>query len=373
MRINSVIGILIILIAGCTKALELPDTAPDTSILVVEGDIRTGAQTENKIRLSRLKPLFQFEDIPELRAKVEIVSQSGTKWALTDNNNGDYTSVLQLPDNVPLALRIQTTDGKIYESPFQNSIATPAIDSVTWRQEPGGVRVFVHSKDPGNKTKYYRWTYTETWERKAWYNSLYDFKNGEIVERPDSEQVYTCWKSEDEQRIIVNNTEELGQDLISYQPVSFIPNLSEKLYVRYSILVRQLGLSKEAYDYWQILKKNTELTGSIFDAQPSQMPTNITCTNDKLRSVVGYISVGKISEKRLFVLHSALNLWPIRNEEQGCEAFEYPRFFAERFLRQNTNYLPAYFVTAGGGFGVAPKSCVDCRLTGGNTVKPDFW
>jgi hypothetical protein len=103
------------------------------------------------------------------------------------------------------------------------------------------------------------------------------------------------------------------------------------------------------------------------------MPTNIKCTTDPRRVAVGFVSVTQISEKRIFIMNSDLSLWPSRNESQSCQASEMPRFLAERFLSQNRGYLPAYLITAGGGFGIAPSGCVDCRLNGGINVEPSFW
>jgi len=70
-RLAGVILILTIL-SGCTKSFELPDTKPDNSVLVVEGNIQTGGTVENTFTLSRVKALFEFDDIPEENAKVEI-------------------------------------------------------------------------------------------------------------------------------------------------------------------------------------------------------------------------------------------------------------------------------------------------------------
>jgi hypothetical protein len=373
MRTISKFLFIILIASGCTKALDLPDTKPDKSILVVEGDIKTGTTSENIIKLSRLKSLFQVDDVPELNAQVEIIAENGTRWPLVDKKNGEYSGTPTLPTNIPLALRIQTSDGKTFESPFQNSLISPDIDSITFKQEETGVRLFVHASNTAANSKNYRWTYTETWENRSRYETYHDFINGDIVTRPLGDQIYRCWKTEGEKNVIVNNTNELGQDVISYQPVAFIPNFSEKLYTRYSIIIQQIALTEEAYDFWDILRKNTELTGSLFDPQPSKMPTNIKCTNDPTKLAVGFVSVGKISEKRIFILNSELNLWPTRNENSSCTAFEFPRFQAERFLSQNRGYLPAYLVTAGGGFGVAPSGCVDCRFNGGKNVEPSYW
>jgi Domain of unknown function (DUF4249) len=366
--------ILLLLLTGCTKSFELPETQPDNTVLVVEGNIQTGGSGENTFTLGRVKALFAFDDIPEENALVEIKQENGPRWKVPHQGKGVYKSQLQLPTDKPLALQITTADGKIYETPYQQAVITPEIDSITFKQEQtGDVKLFVHSHDDQNKTKNYKWTFTETWERRAWFQGLYEFKNGNIIPRAPDDQIYTCWNTAEAPSFIIGNTNDLSADVISYQPLGTIIRPSEKLFIRYSILVKQIGLSQEAYNYWEILKKNTELTGTLFDPQPSRMPTNITCTNDKSKEAIGYISVGNVTEKRIFIMNSEVNLWPSRNESAACDAFEFSKFQAERFLSQNPIYLPAYFITAGGGFGVALRQCVDCRLTGGVNIKPDFW
>lgn len=376
MRNSLTIILIACLIQGCTKSFELPSKEIANPILVVEGDIKTGELVENSIKLSRTKALFAVNDIPETNSLVEIQVQNGPRYVLKHRGNGVYSEKLQLPATTPAALRIQTADGKIYETPFQKPIETPNIDSITWKQGPGygaDVKIFVHTKDPSNKTRNYKWTFTETWERHAWYETYFEFVNGSIVSRAVGDQIYACWQTKEGTTFELANSNGLQQDVISYQPLNTIPFATERIYVRYSILVRQIGLSPDAYAYWEALKKNTELRGTLFDPQPSKLTTNITCTNDKSKEVIGFISVGKVTEKRLFIMNSAVNLWPTRNELEACDAYEFPKFQAERFLTQNQNYLPAYYVTAGGGYGVAIKQCVDCRLGGGVNVKPVFW
>lgn len=359
-------------LAGCREDFILPDTQADASVLVVEGDIIVGGGVENVIRLTRLRNLYQPNENPVAGAKVDVVAGNGTTWTLTEKSPGNYASTALLPANQNYTLRI-ATGGKTYETPSQTPVMTPAIDSVTWSQDAATARIFVHTRDAANKTRQYRWKYIETWESRAFYETYYDFVNGSIITRPVGDQIYTCWKNASSSNILIGNSRSLDNDVISYQPVASLTKPSEKVYVRYSILVQQMGISREAFDFWDILRKNTELTGTLFDPQPSNLPTNIRCTNDPGAKVIGFISVGTLTEKRLFILNSALDGWPNRNEVLSCDAFEFSKTQAENFLRNNATYLPAYFITAGGGFGVAPRGCVDCRLLGGTTVKPSFW
>jgi hypothetical protein len=91
----------------------------------------------------------------------------------------------------------------------------------------------------------------------------------------------------------------LSQDLIFEQPLVFIPVGGQKGGVKYSILVQQFGITQDAYNYWENLKKNTELRGSIFDAQPSQLVGNIHCLQDPTEPVLGYVSLRQCSNKNI--------------------------------------------------------------------------
>lgn len=359
----------------CRKPFDLPVVPEDNTALIVEGDVLVGTDKTTRIQLSRLRSTSDPEqNIPESNATVLIISSNGTQYPLFEDGKGTgaYQATLSLDAASTYKVRIQAR-GKTFESRMEAVVPTPEVDSVSWRYDDDAVKVFVHTHDPAAKTRFYRWDFKETWEHRAWYETYFDYQNGHIITRPVGDQIYSCWRNEESGSIIIGNSNDLTDDVISFQPVTMVYRPSQKMYVRYSILVRQWGLSREAYNFWSILKKNTELTGSLFDPQPSQLPSNLTCTSDLSQMVIGYVSACKVTEKRLFILNSALPAWPYRNETLGCTPKEGPKFLMEDFLSTHPDFLPAYYITAGGGYGVAPKVCVDCRLQGGDIIKPSFW
>jgi hypothetical protein len=48
--------------------------------------------------------------------------------------------------------------------PVQNN---PPIDSISWKRDEEGVRVFVNTHNPEGNTRYYRWEFEETWEIRS--------------------------------------------------------------------------------------------------------------------------------------------------------------------------------------------------------------
>jgi hypothetical protein len=331
---------------------------------------------DNTVLLSRVRSLSDTTPAPLSNAQVQVVSENGTVWDLYElpGTPGRYEANLTLDPKSKYQLRVVTPEVNKYESELQASKQAPPIDSLTYEQpDPfGGVNIYVHTHDPANNTRFYRWQAIETWERHSAYEAYHKYVNGQIVPKDPGDQNFRCWRTEPVPSILIASTTNLAQDVVSYQPVTTLTKDNEKGYVRYSILVKQIALTRESYDFWNTIKKNTELTGSLFDPQPSQYATNIRCKTDPKKKAIGFVSVSGSTEARLFIMNSALQSWPYQGPEI-CSALERSKSEAEIFLAGNPNWAVAYFITAGGGFGVAPVSCVDCTLTGGTNIKPSFW
>jgi hypothetical protein len=159
-------------------------------------------------------------------------------------------------------------------------------------------------------------------------------------------------------------------------------------------LVRQYGLSKDAYDFWQNLQKNTQQLGSIFDAQPSQINGNIHSTSNADEPVIGYVSVGNYTTKRFFIDQHNLPPWiDIPSAPTGCPAHGYLFKYIDPVSGLLFNQVDAYLnynkspsateIPIEGiynkltherlGFTASYPECVDCRLAHGTNKQPDFW
>jgi hypothetical protein len=166
-----------------------------------------------------------------------------------------------------------------------------------------------------------------------------------------------------------------SRDLISHYPVATIPVGTEKISNRYSILVRQYALTKEANEYYQTLRKNTQQTGSLFDPQPSNLPSNIHCLTHPTETVIGFVSASTVEEKRIFIAYTELNDWNYEGVSPDCSHFIYtdphPGDFSI-FDYPDTTYGPYYFIT-GGPLVLVYRACTECTYYGGTNVKPSYW
>jgi hypothetical protein len=368
------ISTLLISFLNCRKPYAPPSTELSKTLIVVEGMIAVGDSAENRFLLSRLKALDDTTlNYPETGAAVTVESNNGgSPLLIPEISPGVYSITSNVPVNSDYRLRIVAASGKVYETPYMKPVNTPPIDSVSW-SEPFDINIFVHTHDPSNATRYYRWEYSEAWEYRAFFESGLKFDGNYFLYREPDEMVYSCFRYRSSQEIILNNSMALAEDRISYQPLTTIPNGAEEVSQRYSILVKQYGLTKEAYEFWNILKKNTELTGSLFDPQPSQLPGNIICVNAPGEKAIGYVCAGRQQLKRLFIRRGDLTItWPKEDESLLCTEYKSDSTSMKDTLRINSQLIPAYYIT-GGGVAVADKRCVDCREKGGSNVKPTFW
>ena len=121
-----------------------------------------------------------------------------------------------------------------------------------------------------------------------------------------AEDVGVGWKYHNSTSILLGSSARLQSDVIFEAPLTYIPKNDEKTSVRYSILVKQYGLDKRGYEFYDLMKRNTETLGTIFDVQPSEIRGNILCLSDPTELVIGYVSASTVSQKRVFLTSSEL-------------------------------------------------------------------
>src|SRR5690606_22476598 len=107
--------------------------------------------------------------------------------------------------------------------------------------------------------------------RSALYSTLM-YENGSIRYRDSRDApIYNCWRSESSKTIELGNSSKLSSDVISNYNIVTLPFNAEKISVKYSVLVKQFALTREAYEYWETVQKNTESIGTLFDPLPTQV------------------------------------------------------------------------------------------------------
>ncbi|MGI8583701.1 MAG: DUF4249 domain-containing protein [Chitinophagaceae bacterium] len=368
--------VMLMLTAACKEKFDPPINPQQTNYLVAEGFINAGQGSTN-IQLSRTTQLKDTGQIkPESNATVSVMGEDNSVYLLKETGNGLYSSSqLNLDKNKKYRLHIITNNGKNYLSDFVAVKLTPPIDSLNWRFENDGVQIYVNTHDPQNNTKYYKWDYEETWEIHSYNAARYKYHVTPFIGVGDRNQdeiksMYYCWKTKNSTNILLGSSVALNSDVISLQPVTLIPQGSEKLSVRYSILVRQHALDQQGYEFYRLMKKNTESIGSIFDAQPSDITGNIHSVSDPNEKVIGYIGASSVQEKRIFISNSELPAWFYSFQCTSIYVVNNIDSLVKYFT--GDKYIPYEKKGFIEGYYASTSHCLDCRERG-TSLKPSFW
>lgn len=376
---------VVLLAAACKEKYEPSYRSPDTGFLVVEGVINSG-QGGTSITLSRTTRLDNRNILYEKKALVKVEGDDNSIYPLQETSDGHYSAAgLALNKLRKYRLNITTLTGRQYLSDFVVVRNNPPIDSISWKRENGGLQLYASTHDPSDSTRYYQWEYTETWEFHSAFPAALKYKitnsggseNYTVVYRDSSTfaavpGLYYCYNTVPSSAIALGSSAKLSRDII-YLPLLFIEPFSVKLSVLYSINVKQYSWSKEGYAFLESMKKNTESTGSVFDAQPSGLSSNIRCTTDPTEPVIGFVNICPVQETRIFIKNGDLPGW---NYNQGCVQESFLNN-SDSIKKAASGLMPTYVskLDPFGGiaeFYAAPALCVDCTLRG-TPVKPSFW
>lgn len=390
---------------SCRDRYGLPMEETTSNLLVVEGNILDGDTT--RIRLSRSSNVAQRTLIAESGARLQIEGEENSIFPLEESATepGLYQSqYIALNKAHRYRLKILTS-GKEYESEWLNILTSPEIDSVYWKRDEldQSVAISVASRGSADDSRYFKWDYEEVWEfhskfeSAAYYtyvtkpNGEKEYKCMEVTHdgftyesclepwyyptngrRNDS--MYTCWKYVNSSNINIGSTAALSENVVSRQIRKIAKNAWELSWL-YSILVKQTALSKDGFEFYKILETNSEKRGTIFDAQPGQLRTNLRCVTNTTEPVIGFIDATSAKSKRLFIRVQELPDWRYF-EYTDCvdtlhRKYTYEEAIGYKLVPTKIKWeiTPPYRITLDG---LTYDYCADCRLRGIH-LKPDYW
>ncbi len=282
-----------------------------------------------------------------------------------------------LPLDKEYRLCVEVAGKGVYKSELQSVKITPKIEAVTYRLAADSTNVDIMvSTTGGDGGGHYKWDYTEDWNFSAPMTPTIIYRGGsymDYITPAEAEEMKWCFGKNYSSDILVYSTDKLAYDRVDEMVLTNILSNDSRMCRLYSILVEQKSLSKEGYEYWSVLKRNSDETGGLFGAQPSDMRGNIVNADNPEEVVLGYINVSTKESFRLYISSDELDIY----EPKKCETT----------LRSNTdwsmlylnNMLPYMYGVMDSGSDDRSKaywvqgSCVDCHKSGGTKKRPDFW
>jgi hypothetical protein len=362
---------VIILLNSCISQF-LPQVSEDKEILVVEGLI-TNQHNPYTIKISRSLALgTRSVDNPVRGCQVTVSDDLGNTYSLSETSAGSYVSN---PDQFTASVgRFYTLHVKTnadnnnlrYESLPTEMKPVPPIDSIYFHRKTisesnglpsqEGVDIFLDTHDATNSCKFFRWEYSETWEFRIPYSV------------PNKQ----CWISDNSTLINIKNTSGLSETRVNAYPLAYISNESDRLRVKYSMLVNQYSLNEGEYQYWEKLQNFAQQVGGLYDMIPSSVSSNVYCIDNQAEKVLGYFSVSAASTKRFFIKDNFMGIVTPYTDDV-CIA---DTVFNGGEIQNLNQYVwiivnhplppPSYVVTT------RIKGCYDCTVRGTN-IRPDFW
>jgi hypothetical protein len=378
--------LLVLLVTGCKERYDSPVHSPVTGYLVVDGVINSGPGTAS-LTLSRTTKFSNTNIVYENNAAVSLQGTDSSVYFLDAKGQGVYSKDnLALNNTIKYRLRITVAAGERYVSDFVQVLNNPPIDSISWKVENKGVQLYINTHDPQNNTRYYQWNYDETWQVNSSFLSYLKYKitpnsiKGDqySVVYKDSvnfsfdPNIINCWQFNTPTNIFLGSTAKLSKDIV-YLPLTYIPPASSKLGVLYSVHLKQYSWTADGYEFLDKMRKNTEATGTVFDAQPSELKGNIRSVTDASEPVIGYFNICRVQEKRIFIKNADVPAW---GYNPNC-LYVVVENNSDSILKKALGLLPAGVeaMSPFGGiatFGAATPECVDCTLMGTNK-KPSYW
>lgn len=300
-KFRTIVGICVALtftvMVGCVETFDAKISYTNIDGLVIEGDIISDSTVIFK--LSKTLPLTQteenaglFESYLDVDAEVSVKGSDGTSWLGDWWGSGQYrVEIGTLQPDVEYHLEI-LYNGDTYQSEPQKPLTCSGVEKMYFSQPDvlGPVTIRLDSKETDlSETKYYMWYFEEDWEVHAHYvtTDLYDVKLDAIIHY-DYPPVAQGWCYYGTDKILLGNTEATVENRMVGKIIQTIENKDDRLSVLYSIRVQQRNLTRQEYEYYQERNKLSSGMGGLFTPQPSELPTNVTCS-DPSRKVIGYV------------------------------------------------------------------------------------
>ncbi len=371
-------------------------------LLVVEGVIVDG---ETTIKLSRSMPLDPEENEwgnarPVSGANVWIEAENGDRFdALESVGPGEYIAPdVRLVDDLRYRLRI-TSDGEEYESDWRLPQSTPPIESMDFHLsgDDGPLQVRFNVYGEADRSRYYLWSYEETWEIFAYnaathyfghpafpgetfsyeeyFESLEDETTSNdltVIKYPNENPTpyYYCWKYNRSKELLLASTDLLAANTLKDHVLYEIGLSEDRLSSLYHTKVLLYSIGQDTYYYYSNQRENTDQAGSIFAPIPSEMMGNIVNTTSPGVPVIGFVDVSRRVAYDIFLDRRDSHYRPpysscitASNLAEITALGRSPREF----------YLFFFDNTMDVHMDLTLRPCLDCREIGGSKIRPSWW
>lgn len=368
-----------ILCGSCVVPFE-PVLEESQEVLVISGMI-SDSPGRHSVTVSLSSPyhLPDFQGLPF--CAVNVTNQDGNTINYRDEGEGVYSA--DIPDSFlevgdAASLHVFSPDHGEYQSVYDTILPCPELDSVYWElqytgtsdpeESRPGLQFYLDMSGSPSDSRNVIWRVNETWENWASLIGniiMYSIHHGEEFR---TNVIYKCWRSFPLDHIYTGSTRNLSSNEMHKVPLNFVSNETDRLHVTYSLNVQQQSLSLDAYDYWQRMNEQAAESGGMYEKQPASVPGNIYSVDESEEVVLGYFYASQVREKRIYVHNN--NFFEFYIPHISCKFQPTSTIWTSGKINYPIYiYNPGNFQPSLWG----PPECFDCRLQGGDTIRPINW
>ena len=257
----------------------------DQRTLVVDGRLNA-MDSMHTIKLSRTEAVGRSANFAaEAGALVWIEDDAGAAFVFVEENFGSGAYELKqfkLDPNRIYLLNIELRDGTSYQSTPQLIPKPVPVDSgfiVFDKNE--FITLFTQFRIPTEEEgPYFKWRVEHVYQ-------ITDLMCGPF------DKVVTCYfpNKQDNQLLPVFDGSRINRAELVQKPLAMVPLIPDFYGEVTYFSIYQESLSKEAFQYWEKINRLIEQTGSIFDAPPGEVISNIVNTRNKNDRALGFFYI----------------------------------------------------------------------------------
>lgn len=346
-------------VSACIERIEFDAKAPQ-QLTVIEGNI-SNAPPPYSVKLSRGIPLGidSLVSSPIEGASIKLFDDRGNSEQFYETTPGNYVTggVIQGVVGHSYYIQVTTPSGNTLVSEPERIEPVGEIENIRYEYEARTImtsfgeteanvfNVFVDANAGTNAEAYVRWKYTGTYKvitypelHYTWNPPYTPYKDpfpcsgyilvpgpegsGGLLLQVDDCTCCTCYAKHYESKPQLSDTQLIQGNQFKNIKVGEVPITNATFYEKYMVEVEQMSLSKNAFNFFKLIRDQKENASSIFQPPSSEIRSNFSSSNTNER-IAGYFWATAINKKVIFIYPEAVpyKIIPIYDATYPCYDF----------------------------------------------------
>jgi hypothetical protein len=333
--------VILALVTCCIEPIDF-EVPPATSQLVVEGFISNepGPYTVSIYRSRSLKDSQTAGRVPLSSAIVKMYSDAGEEVTLPEQTLGNYTTnAIRGVYGRSYWITIQTPKGTKFESEPEMIKPAGEIDAIRYEYEHRtkiveGVErnddrfnVFIDSRTQAESDNYVRWRVVGTYKIETRPDLItaanptgfgripnpppcsgYEVRNGALT-RVGLCTCCICWVTNYETVPQVSDEQFVEGNQFQHVRVGTVPISPETFYDKYHVAVTQMSISKQAFNFFRVMKAQKEGVTSLFQPASGKLRGNLS-TKEGDEEAIGLFWAAGVTTRSVYIDRNMVPVYP---------------------------------------------------------------